>query len=74
MQTVHPLFRAAVAPFAPPAMRPFVVAISGHDEVHILAESSSDAIVRAISVLFGEECFPPSSFKLSVKPIFPRAA
>ena len=75
MCNVHPLFKPALVPFAPPApaMRPFAVRINlaGHpEELNVLAESSCDAIVRAMDMFFDEDdVMPPAGLVISAHPI-----
>ena len=65
MRNIHPLFKPALVPFAPPApaMRPFAVRINlaGHpEELNVLAESSCDAIVRALDIFFEADGVMPT--------------
>lgn len=75
MCNIHPLFKSALAPFAPlaPAMRPFVVRlnVAGHpEELNVLAESSCDAIVRAMEIFFDDDgVVPPEGLSLSAHPV-----
>lgn len=82
MRNIHPLFKPALVPFAPPApaMRPFAVRINvaGHPgELNVLAESSCDAIVNAMELFFDDDgVVPPGGLTLCARPIspMPRAA
>lgn len=73
MRNIHPLFRPALVPFAPPAMRPFAVRINvaGHpEELNVLAESSCDAIVRALDIFFeADGVMPTEGLSISAHPI-----
>jgi hypothetical protein len=75
MRNIHPLFKPALVPFAPPApaMRPFAVRINvaGHpEELNVLAESSCDAIVRALDIFFeADGVMPPEGLSISAHPI-----
>ena len=82
MRNIHPLFKPALVPFAPPApaMRPFAVRINvaGHpEELNVLAASSCDAIVKAMELFFDDDgVVPPDGLTLCARPIspLPRAA
>lgn len=75
MRNIHPLFKPALVPFAPPApaMRPFAVRINlaGHpEELNVLAESSCDAIVRALDIFFeADGVMPTEGLSISAHPI-----
>lgn len=75
MRNIHPLFKPAPVPFAPPApaMRPFAVRINlaGHpEELNVLAESSCDAIVRALDIFFeADGVMPTEGLSISAHPI-----
>ena len=75
MRNIHPLFKPALVPFAPPApaMRPFAVRINvaGHpEELNALAESSCDAIVRALDIFFeADGVMPTEGLSISAHPI-----
>lgn len=75
MRNIHPLFKPALVPFAPPApaMRPFAVRINlaGHpEELNVLAESSCDAIVRALDIFFeADGVMPTEGLSISANPI-----
>ena len=79
---VHPLFRQALAPYAPQPipMRPFVVTIrtgAKPEELNVLAASSCDAIVKAMELFFDDDgVVPPEGLTLCARPIspVPRAA
>ncbi len=77
MRNIHPLFKPALVPFAPPApaMRPFAVRINvaGHpEELNVLAESSCDAIVKAMELFFDDVgVVPPEGLTLCARPISP---
>lgn len=59
MSNIHPLFREALAPFAPPALRPFAVSIrtaTVPEDINVMAYTSCDAICKAIDLFFdGDE-------------------
>ena len=79
MNNVHPLFRAAVAPFAPapvkvaPTMRPFEVSIrigSKPQTLNVLAFTSCDAICKAIDIYFdGDEPMPADGLEIEAHPM-----
>lgn len=75
MRNIHPLFKPALVPFAPPApaMRPFAVRINlaGHpEELNVLAESSCDAIVRALDIFFeADGVMPTEGLSIFAHPI-----
>lgn len=72
---VHPLFRQALAPYAPQPipLRPFVVTIrtgAKPEELNVLAESSCDAIVRALDIFFeADGVMPTEGLSISAHPI-----
>lgn len=86
MNNVHPLFRAAIAPFAPapvkvsPTLRPFEVSIriAGEPQtVNVLAFTSCDAICNAIDIFFdGDEAMPADGLEIEAHPmnLLPSAA
>lgn len=87
MNNVHPLFRAAIVPFAPdpvvkaaPTMRPFAVSIriAGKlEQINVLAFTSCDAICNAIDIFFdGEDPMPAGGLEIEAHPIniLPHAA
>ena len=77
MRNIHPLFTPALVPFAPPApaMRPFAVRINlaeHPEELNVLAESSCDAIVRALDIFFeADGVMPTEGLSISARPISP---
>lgn len=79
MSNIHPLFREALAPFAPPAMRPFAVSIrtgAKPEEINVMAASSGDAITKAVDIFFDADgVAPPDGLTISASPIpnLPRA-
>lgn len=49
MSNIHPLFREALAPFAPPALRPFAVSIktaTAPEDINVIACTSCEAITK----------------------------
>ena len=82
MRNIHPLFKPALAPYAPPpvAMIPFAVRLNvggKPQELNLLAESSCDAIVKAMNLFFDDDgVVPPEGLTLCARPIspMPRAA
>ena len=70
---VHPLFRQALAPYAPKPipMRPFVVTIrtgAKPEELNVLAASSCDAIVKAMELFFDDDgVVPPEGLTLCAR-------
>lgn len=87
MNNVHPLFRQALAPFAPaqvvkaaPVLRPFAVSIriaGKPEQINVLAFTSCDAICNAIDIFFdGEETMPAGGLEIEAHPIniLPHAA
>jgi hypothetical protein len=79
MNNVHPLFREALAPFAPapvkvsPALRPFEVSIriDGKPQtINVLAFTSCDAICNAIDMFFdGDEPMPADGLEVFARPM-----
>lgn len=79
MNNVHPLFRDALAPFAPakvkaaPTMRPFAVSIriAGKPQtINVLAFTTCDAICKAIDIYFdGEEPMPADGLEIEAHPM-----
>lgn len=79
MNNVHPLFREALAPFAPapvkisPALRPFEVSIriSGKPQtINVLAFTTCDAICNAIDIFFdGNEPMPADGLEIEAHPL-----
>lgn len=61
---IHPLFKAAIAPFSPPAvgLKPFSVCLTFNGQAHELntvAFTACDAISRAVEIYFdGDEAMP----------------
>lgn len=88
MSNIHPLFRTALAPFAPapavrvsPALRPFAVTLTiggTKHELSVVAFTSCDAISRAFDAFFddGDETMPEGGMKVEVAPVhlLPRVA
>lgn len=87
MNNIHPLFRPALAPFAPaavrvsPALRPFAVSITiggTKHELNVRAFTSCDAISNAFDIFFdgGDETMPEGGMRVEVAPVhlLPRAA
>lgn len=75
MHNIHPLFKSALAPYAPPpvAMIPFAVRLNvggKPQELNIFAESSCDAIVRALDIFFeADGVMPPDGLAISAHPV-----
>lgn len=75
MSNIHPLFREALAPFAPPALRPFSVFFDmvgeGEDEtVNVMAYTCCDAITKAVDLLFdGGRSMPVAGVQVTVEPL-----
>ena len=66
MNNVHPVFKAALKPWAPAkSAQPFLVSISGKEPLTVLATDSCEAISRAIQVMFdAEETCPPAGLTI----------
>lgn len=79
MNNVHPLFRDALASFAPapvkvsPALRPFAVSIriAGKPQtINVLAFTTCDAICNAIDIFFdGDEPMPADGLEIEAHPL-----
>lgn len=79
MNNVHPLFRDALAPFAPapvkvsPVLRPFAVSIriAGKPQtINVLAFTTCDAICNAIDIFFdGDEPMPADGLEIEAHPL-----
>ncbi len=80
MSNIHPLFREALAPFAPKALRPFAVSIrtaTATEDINVMAYTSCDAICKATDLFFdGDEAMPLDSLVVVARPFdtLPRAA
>lgn len=79
--SIHPVFREALAPFAPPAPKPmrlFAVNImsgAAPEEIRIMAQTSSDAIRMVLGIYMdGDEDMPLDGLTVSVRPIYPPEA
>ena len=75
MCNVHPLFRQALAPYAPQPipLRPFVVTIrtgAKPEELNVLAFTTCDAICNAIDIFFdGDEPMPADGLEIEAHPL-----
>ena len=73
MSNIHPLFREALAPFAPPALRPFAVSIktaTAPEDINVMAYTSCDAICKAIDLFFdGDEPMPADGLEIEAHPL-----
>ena len=82
MCNVHPLFRQALAPYAPQPipLRPFAVTIriAGKPQtINVLAFTTCDAICNAIYIFFdGDEPMPADGLEIEAHPmnLLPSAA
>lgn len=82
MCNVHPLFRQALAPYAPQpiSLRPFAVSIktaTAPEDINVMAYTSCDAICKAIDLFFdGDEAMPVDGLVVVARPLdtLPRAA
>lgn len=71
---IHPLFKAALAPFAPPAvgLKPFSVCLTFNGQAHELntvAFTACDAISRAIDIYFDGDEPMPADLRIEANPL-----
>lgn len=82
MNNIHPLFRNAMAPFAPlpQVTQPFAVTLrmgQKTETINVLAFTTCDAICTAIDIYFdGEEAMPTEGLSIEARPmnLLPSAA
>ena len=73
IEVVNPWFHKALAPFAPPALRPFAVSIktaTEPEDINVMAYTSCDAICKAIDLFFdGDESMPLDGLVVIASPL-----
>lgn len=72
MDNIHPVMREALAPFVSPTLRPFSVRLqvgAKPEDINVMAESSCDAIARAIDLFLEDGALPSDGLTVRARPL-----